>query len=79
MKKIILIITSIIVTILLSVFIVKKVKSELLKIDIANSIKSFLNEGKYCNKRDGVKYCNISDTLEQCAFYDNNKLRPFYF
>ena len=48
MKKIILITISIIATILLSVFIVNKVKSELLKIDIANSIKDFLNEGKYC-------------------------------
>lgn len=48
MKKRILIVLSVILLVLLSVYTVKKVKSELLKRDIANSIKDFLNEGKYC-------------------------------
>ena len=48
MKRKILIGLSIIVFVVLSIFVVKTIKSELLKKNIANGIKDFLNEGKYC-------------------------------
>ncbi len=48
MRRIVLIALSIIALVTLSIFVVKIVKSELLKKDIANGIKDYLNEGKYC-------------------------------
>ena len=47
MRRRIIVVLSIIAFAVLSIYAVKIVKSELLKNDIANSIKDFLNEGKY--------------------------------
>ena len=48
MRRRIMVVLSIIAFVILSIFAVKIVKSELLKKDIAKGIKDFLNEGKYC-------------------------------
>ena len=74
MKRKLLICLSIIALVVLSIFVVKIVKSELLKKDIANSIKKFLNEGEYCKylpddqmiwldnaKRDNVNNYDITE------------------
>jgi len=74
MKRKLLICLSIIALVVLSIFVVKIVKSELLKKDIANGIKNFLNEGEYCKylpedqmiwldnaKRDNVNNYDITE------------------